>query len=113
MQEMIMPVYINSPHLSPKKISIDIRECDKKEVEVISCLLQNTPSLETLEIYQLDGEDSDYDEDYDYHENKFLKFLKDIRFLMRESVVARIIVLNSSSQPIHVLGCMPTPTVSM
>ena len=102
MQEMDIPIYITPPHLNLKKMSLEIFDYGQREVEIISCLLQSMPSLETLELHQ--------DEDYD--ENQFLKFLEDVRSLKRASLLAKIIVVNKNSQPIHVLGCMPTPTLS-
>ena len=106
MQEMIIFVYITPPHVNLKRMRIKIIYCGQKEVEIISCLLQNTPSLEALENFQLDTKDEDY------YENQFLKILKDISFMKSPSLLATIIVSNRNSQLIHVLGCMITPTIS-
>ena len=103
MQEMVIPFYMTPPHLNLKKMSIDIFEIGQKEVEIISCLLQSMPSLEVLEIQQPDEE---------HDKSQCLKFLEDIRFLGRASLLARIIVLGNNAQLIHVLGSMPTPTLS-
>ncbi|GLJ07200.1 hypothetical protein SUGI_0061410 [Cryptomeria japonica] len=45
-----IPDCLASPHVNLKKICVEIVEFDEKEVAVISCLLQSTPSLEALEI---------------------------------------------------------------
>ena len=64
------------------------------------------PSLEILEMQQ------SYENEEEYDEDQFLMFLENIRFLKRASLLARIIVLDINSHPIHVLGSIPTPSLS-
>ncbi|GLJ10417.1 hypothetical protein SUGI_0127870 [Cryptomeria japonica] len=79
-----IPVCLTSPHVNLKKIRVQIREFDYKEVAVISCLLQSVPSLEALEIKL----------PHEYDESQCSKFFKDIAYLRRASLLARIIVLD-------------------
>ncbi|GLJ07206.1 hypothetical protein SUGI_0061580 [Cryptomeria japonica] len=78
-----IPDCLASPHVNLKKIRVEVLELDYKEIAVISCLLQSMPSLETMEIRLPD----------EYYEGRCMKFLKDILYLRRASLLARIIVL--------------------
>ncbi|XP_057820906.1 uncharacterized protein LOC131033589 isoform X2 [Cryptomeria japonica] len=97
-----IPDCLASPHVNLKKICVEIVEFDEKEVAVISCLLQSTPSLEALEIKVPDEwDESESESEYDYegeYEGQCLKLFKDIMYLRRASSLARIIVLDKCSK---------------
>ena len=96
MQEMARdhtPVCLTTPHLNLKKICIDILRFDHTEVEVISSLLQSTPSLKALEI-QLPIK---------YEEGQCLKLFDDIMYLRRASLSASIFVMRNRFQVMRTL----------
>ncbi|GLJ07196.1 hypothetical protein SUGI_0061280 [Cryptomeria japonica] len=78
-----IPDCLAFPHVNLKKIRVEVLEFDSKEIAAISCLLQSMPSLETMEIRLPDEDD----------EGRCMNFFKDILYLRRASLLARIIVL--------------------
>ncbi|GLJ36507.1 hypothetical protein SUGI_0733410 [Cryptomeria japonica] len=83
-----IPVCLTSPHVNLKRIRVEVFEFDDKEIAVISCLLQSLPFLERMEIQLLD----------DMDEGLCTYFFKDILYLRRASLLARIIVTNASDE---------------
>ncbi|GLJ07208.1 hypothetical protein SUGI_0061620 [Cryptomeria japonica] len=90
-----IPVCLTPPHLYLKKVRIGLCgfDLDNKEVAVISCLLQSMPSLELLEIQLPDVYDDD-DGQIFIDDGQCLKLLKDILYMRRASLLARIVVLD-------------------
>ncbi|GLJ07199.1 hypothetical protein SUGI_0061400 [Cryptomeria japonica] len=77
-----IPVCLTSPHVDLKRIQVEVLEFDDKEIAIISCLLQSMPFLERMEI-QLPDE---------YDEVQCMYFFKDILYLRRASLLARITI---------------------
>ena len=86
-----IPPRLTRPHLSLKKIRIEIIDFGHKEVEITSFLLQSMHTLETLEFWLPNDT---------YNRHQFLKFSKDVKCVHIASLLARIMLLDEECNPI-------------